>query len=63
MMAQMYQAQPKQIAKYLKENGQLVNVAANIRRRKAMKFIFDNMAGAKAEAPAEPEKVAETKEN
>ena len=64
MMAQMYRTPPKQIAKYLKENGQLANVAANIRRRKATKFIFDNMAGAKkAEAPAEPEKAEETKEN
>ena len=64
MMAQMYHTPPKQIAKYLKENGQLVNVAANIRRRKAMKFIFDNMAGAeKAKVPVEPEKVEETKEN
>ena len=63
MMAQMYRTPPKQIAKYLKENGQLINVAANIRRRKAMKFIVDNTAGAKAEAPAEPEKTEQTKEN
>ena len=62
MMAQMYQTQPKQIQKYLKESGQLINVASSIRRRKAMKFILDNMAGTKVEAPAEPEKIEETKE-
>ncbi len=62
MMAQMYRTPPKQIAKYLKESGQLLNVASSIRRRKAMRFIVDNMAGAEkvAEpAPVEPEKVTE----
>ena len=59
MMAQMYQTPPKQIQKYLKESGQLLNVASSIRRRKAMKFILDNMA--KVEPPAEP-KTEETKE-
>ena len=56
MMAQMYRTPAKQIAKYLQESGQLFNVANTIRRRKAMKFIFDNMAGAKAETPAEETK-------
>ena len=61
MMAQMYHTPPKQIAKYLKDSGQLVNVATTILRRKAMKFIFDNMAGAqKVEEPAEEK--PETKE-
>ena len=46
MMAQMYRTPPKQIAKYLQESGQLISVAETIRRRKAMKFILDNMAGA-----------------
>ncbi len=68
MMAQMYRTQPKQVAKYLKESGQLINVASTIRRRKAMKFIFDNMAGAqKVDEPAtetpEPKEATETKEN
>ena len=67
MMAQMYHTPPKQIAKYLKDSGQLVNVATTILRRKAMKFIFDNMAGAKVETPAEETKetteTPETKEN
>ena len=67
MMAQMYRTPPKQIAKFLQENGQLLNIVENIRRRKAMKFILDNSAiaaRAKAEAAeavkeAAPEKVAE----
>ncbi|MBR2520074.1 MAG: trigger factor [Selenomonadaceae bacterium] len=58
MMAQMYRTPPKQIAKYLQESGQLFNVAETIRRRKAMKFILDNMAGAKKVDEA-PEKSAE----
>lgn len=75
MMAQMYRTPAKQIAKYLSENGQLINVANTIRRRKAVKFILDNMAGADkvaeptstepkpTEAPAEPkaESAAESK--
>ncbi len=56
MMAQMYRTPAKQIAKYLQESGQLFNVANTIRRRKAMKFIFDNMAGTKAETPVEETK-------
>lgn len=67
MMAQMYHTQPKQIQKYLKDSGQLINVATTILRRKAMKFIFDNMAGAKVAPPAEETKEAtettQTKEN
>ena len=70
MMAQMYRTPAKQIAKYLSENGQILNVAGTIRRRKAVKFILDNMAGAEPTAeskPAEPseqvESNEETKEN
>ena len=70
IMSQMYRTPPKQIAKFLQVNGQLPNVLNNIRRRKAMKFIFDNMAGTKtADEPATEvkpetnEPVAETKEN
>ena len=53
MMAQMYRTPPKQIEKYLKENGQLVNVATTILRRKALKFIVDNMASAAPEEKPE----------
>ena len=61
MMAQMYRTPPKQIAKYLQDNGQLFNVMNTIRRRKAMQFIFDNMAGAtQPEAEAKTETPAET---
>ena len=70
MMSQMYQTPPKQIIKYLQDSGQILSVAATIRRRKAMKFIFDNMAGAKeavkeepAEVKSEAAPVEETKEN
>lgn len=54
MMAQMYRTPPKQIAKYLQENGQLFSVASSIRRRKAIKFILDNSAISTA-APAKEE--------
>ena len=60
MMSQMYQTPPKQIIKYLQDSGQILSVAATIRRRKAMKFIFDNMAGAKEAVKEEP--AAEAKE-
>ncbi|MBR4151487.1 MAG: trigger factor [Selenomonadaceae bacterium] len=74
MMAQMYRMQPKQIAKYLTENGQLPNIASSIRRRKATKFILDNMAGAKkveetaapveeVKEPTETKETTETKED
>lgn len=65
MMAQLYRTPPKQIAKYLQESGQLINVADSIRRRKAMKFILDNMAGAKIDEPADAKETPsdETKEN
>ena len=67
VMSQMYRTPPKQIAKFLQENGQIVNIIENIRRRKAMKFILDNSAiaaRAKAEAAeavkeAAPEKPEE----
>ena len=63
MMAQMYQTPPKQIERYLKESGNILNVAASIRRRKATRFILDNMAGAKkAEEPAPAEEIKETTE-
>ena len=45
IMANMYRTTPKQIAKALKDNGQVTNVIANLRQRKAMQFIIENMAG------------------
>ena len=69
MMAQMYRTPAKQIAKYLSDNGQILNVANTIRRRKAVKLILDNMAGAEKVAEpksteTEPTEVSEeTKEN
>jgi trigger factor len=59
MMSQMYRTPPKQIERYLKESGQLLNLTENIRRRKAMKFIIDNMAVDKVEAPIEETKQTE----
>ena len=59
MMAQLYRTPPKQIAKYLRENGQLETIAANILGRKARKFIIDNMAGAKKSEEAAPAKETE----
>ena len=61
IMAQMYRTPQKQIEKYLKDNGQLENIASNILRRKATKFIIDHMAGAKDAAPVK--ETIETKEN
>ena len=54
-MARIYQTPVKQIAKYLKDNGQLENVVASILRRKTMQFIIDNMAESE-EAPQADEK-------
>ena len=67
-MASMYRATPKQIVKALKDNGQIQSVIGNVRRQKAMQFIFANMAGAeKAEDDkadvATDDKVAESKED
>ena len=69
IMAQMYHTPPKQIAKYLRDNGQFEMIASNILRRKAMKFILDNSAimakaaedvkPAEVKAAAAPAKAAE----
>ena len=56
MMAMMYRANPKQIEKILKDNGQMSGVAANVVRRKALKFIFDNRKGAEKNSAAEESK-------
>lgn len=57
VMAQMYRTPPKQIAKYLQANGQLPSVVNSILTRKAMQFIFDNMAT--EQKPADEPKPAE----
>lgn len=69
-MSSMYRATPKQIIKALKDNGQIQTVISNVRRQKAMQFIFENMAGAeKADDVAADDKatakdeVAETKDD
>ena len=46
VMAQMYRTNPKQVAKFLRESGQIINLMGNVRRRKAAQFIIENMAGA-----------------
>ena len=62
MMAMMYRTSPKQIEKILKENRQMGNVAAQVLRRKAMQFIFNNRKDAKKSAEvAEESKSEETK--
>ncbi len=64
VMAQMYRTNPKQVAKFLRESGQLINLMGNVRRRKAAQFILDNMAGAEKPEeikPAESEKVEDKK--
>ena len=43
VMAATYRVTPKQIVKILKENRQLSAITSNVRRRKAMQFIIDNM--------------------
>ena len=48
-MAMTYRVTPKQLVKFLKENRQFSAIAANVRRRKAMKFIIDNMVKDKEE--------------
>ncbi len=62
-LASLYRTTPKQIVKVLNENRQISNVVANVRRRKVMQFIVENMAkGADAEKiETEPAKVDEKK--
>ncbi len=70
-LASLYRTTPKQIVKVLTDNRQVSSVVANVRRRKVMKFIVDNMAQSetvaeeKTEAPAEApvEKKVEAKVN
>lgn len=61
-MAMMYRANPKQVYKILKENGQLGNVRANILQRKARDLIIQSSNAAEPiEEVATDTKVAETK--
>ena len=48
VMAMTYRVPPKQVVKILKENRQLSAINGNVRRRKAVQFIVDNMAGKEA---------------
>ena len=62
VMAATYRVPPKQVVKILKENRQFSAINNNVRRRKAMQFIIDNMAKDKEDKKAEEkpsEKVAE----
>ena len=52
-MSRMYKTPAKQLVKYLQENKQLENLVGNILRRKTMRFIIANMAGAEANDLAE----------
>ena len=56
MMAATYRVTPKQIVKILKENRQFSTIAANVRRRKAAKFIIDNIAKSEEELKETVEK-------
>ena len=60
VMASMYRATPKQIVKALRDNGQIQSVISNVRHKKAMQFIFENMAGAKSSDETSDAAVAET---
>ena len=60
-MSSMYHMTPKQVVKALQENGQIQNVLSNIRHQNAMRFIFDNMAGAENSAE-QTEKVEDVEE-
>lgn len=44
MMAAAYGATPKQVAKIIKEQGRLGDLASTVGRNKTMQFIFDNLA-------------------
>ena len=43
-MSAAYGATPKQVAKIIKEQGRLSDLAATVLRNKTMQFIFDNIA-------------------
>ncbi|MBD3878449.1 MAG: trigger factor [Quinella sp. 1Q5] len=53
MLSRMYKTPAKQLVKYLRDNGQFEAIVANILRRKTMRFIIANMAGAKPNDLAE----------
>ena len=54
VMAATYRVTPKQIVKILKENRQLATISNNVRKRKAMQFIIDNMAKDESEVEEKP---------
>ena len=61
VMAATYRVTPKQIVKILKENRQLSAISSNVRRRKAMQFIIDNMVKDETEEKPEKEEKRDTK--
>lgn len=62
VMAQMYRTTPKQIIKILRENKQINNLVANVRKRKAMQFVIDSSPSVKLSAEESDSKVAEATE-
>ncbi len=61
IMALTYRVTPKQIVKILKENKQLSAIHTNVRRRKAMQFIIDNMVKDEEEAKKDSKPSTEDK--
>ena len=61
VMAATYRVTPKQIVKILKENRQLATISNNVRKRKAMQFIIDNMAKDESAVEEKADKKGETK--
>ena len=61
IMALTYRVTPKQIVKILKENKQLSAIHTNVRRRKAMQFIIDNMVKDEEEAKKDSKPDADDK--
>lgn len=61
IMALTYRVTPKQIVKILKENKQLSAIHTNVRRRKAMQFIIDNMVKDEEEAKKDSKPAADDK--
>ena len=53
IMANVYRTTPKQIAKALKDNGQIQTIVSNLRKSKAKQFIIENMADVKNDKPAD----------
>lgn len=59
MMSKIYRTPVKQVEKFLKENGQMINIVTRIRRRKTSSFIIANMAGAEKVEEKSEEKTSD----